>query len=124
MSKPWERQEKRLEQNLQAVGEARGTIASGRFWHSKGDVQVRNLLRVEAKTSGKQDTKGRKSITVKKEWLEKVEREALRAGRGELPVLAISFDESKDYFVIEDYHFINLLTELVQLREELEGAAD
>lgn len=119
MFKPaWERQEERIVRNLQQVDpRARATIASGRTPISKSDAEIPDLLRVEAKTSGARDGKGRKSISVKKEWLDKVEREAFNAGRGQIPVVAISFDESKDYYVIEDYYLYNLLKELVQLRE-------
>lgn len=122
MFKPaWERQEERIVRNLQQVDpRARATIASGRTPISKSDAEIQDLLRVEAKTSGARDGRGRKSISVKKEWLEKVAQEAFNAGRGQIPVVAISFDEGKDYYIIEDYHFYNLLMELVQLREVVE----
>lgn len=113
-------QEKRVAKSLQAVGDSNQTIASGRFWQDKADVRVKQMLLVECKTSGATDSKGRASFSIKKAWLDKVEVEAFRAGRGEIPCLAFSFDENKDYYVIEGYYFINMLKELQQLREEKE----
>lgn len=118
----WERQEVRIVEKLKQIDpRARATIASGRTPVSKSDAEIVDLLRVEVKTSGARDGRGRKSITIKKEWLEKIEAEALHAGRNQIPVLAISFNDDKDYFVVEDYHFYNILKELVQLREELKN---
>lgn len=118
------RQERRVADNLAVVGDSRQTIASGRLWFSKADVRVRDLLRVECKTSGATDTKGRQSFSIKKAWLEKVEAEAFRAGRGEIPCLVFSYDEDKDYFVLEDYYLINIMAELVQLRERVRELED
>ena len=53
----------------------------------KGDVRVKNVLRVEAKCTAK------KSFTVTREMVEKIERHALASG--ELPAIEIEFLDEK-----------------------------
>jgi Holliday junction resolvase len=105
------RQEGRITKSLKELGdEARRQMASGALWFAKSDV-VSTLFQIEAKTRAKAKSK---SITVQKEWLEKIAQEAFENKR--IPALAISFGDSRDYFVLEDRDFYALVEELIELR--------
>ncbi len=107
------RQEGRITKSLKQIGdEARTMMASGALWFAKSDV-VSKLFRFEVKTRAKA---GAKSITVKKEWLDKIEEEAIMSNQ--IPALAISFGGNKDYFILNDRDFYTLVEELIQLREK------
>jgi len=98
-------QEKRI---AKALG-GKQVIGSGATPFLKGDVIVDKLF-IEAKTKMEPS----KSISVKKEWLEKAKEQAL-ATRKEDYALAISFGDNKDYYIIED----TLMEDLYQSREKL-----
>ena len=98
-------QEKRV---AKAMG-GRQVIGSGATPFLKGDVVVDKLF-IEAKTKMEPS----KSISVKKEWLEKAKRQAL-AMRKEDYALVISMGDGKDYYVIED----QLMEDLYKSREAL-----
>lgn len=78
---------------------------SGATWFNKSDVVSKNF-RIEAKTR----TKPSKSITIKKEWLEKIEKEAFLTGK--TPALAFSFGDGKDYFILSDKDFYEIVERL------------
>lgn len=78
---------------------------SGAIWFNKSDVVSKNF-RIEAKTR----TKPSKSITIKKEWLEKIEKEAFLTGK--IPALAFSFGDGKDYFILSDKDFYEIVERL------------
>lgn len=78
---------------------------SGAIWFNKSDVVSKNF-RIEAKTR----TKPSKSITIKKEWLEKIEKEAFLTGK--TPTLAFSFGDGKDYFILSDKDFYEIIERL------------
>ncbi len=104
-------QEKRITRSLNEIKEAsRQQISSGSLWFAKGDVITSSFL-IEAKTKEKASS----SITVKKEWLDKIETEAFDVRK--IPALAFSFGTQTDYFVLKDKHFIALVEELKELRE-------
>lgn len=98
-------QEKRI---AKALG-GRQVIGSGSTPFLKGDVIVDKLF-IEAKTKMEPS----KSITVKKEWLEKAKEQSL-AMRKEDYAVAISFGDSKEYYIIED----TLMEDLYKSREAL-----
>lgn len=98
-------QEKRI---AKAIG-GRQVVGSGSTPFLKGDV-VAGKLFIEAKTKMEPS----KSISVKKEWLEKAKAQALST-RKEDYALAISFGEAKEYYLVED----NLFTDLYKAREAL-----
>lgn len=103
-------QEKRI---AKAMG-GKQVVGSGSTPFLKGDVIVDNLF-IEAKTKMEPS----KSITVKKEWLEKAKEQALATRKSEYAV-AISFGENKEYYIIED----TLMEELFKSRQalfEIEG---
>ncbi|AOQ24570.1 hypothetical protein MTAT_19130 [Moorella thermoacetica] len=53
---------------------------SGAVWYKPGDVVTPDIL-MEAKERGTVTAKGEKSISIKKDWLEKIERESWAAGK-------------------------------------------
>ena len=101
-----QKQERRITKSLQEIKEeARQTMNSGAIWFNKSDVVSKNF-RIEAKTR----TKPSKSITIKKEWLEKIEKEAFLTGK--TPALAFSFGDGKDYFILSDKDFYEIVERL------------
>lgn len=101
-----QKQEKRITKSLNEIKEeAKQTINSGALWFNKSDVVSKNF-RVEAKTK----TKPSKSMTIKKEWLEKIELEAFLTDK--IPVLAFSFGDGKDYFILSDKDFYEIVERL------------
>lgn len=103
-------QEKRI---AKALG-GRQVIGSGSTPFLKGDVVTSNLF-VEAKTKMEPS----KSISVKKQWLEKAQEQAY-SQRKEDYTVAISFGDGKDYYIIED----SLLEDLYKSREALRAVID
>ena len=91
-------QEKRI---AKAMG-GKQVIGSGSTPFLKGDVIAGNLF-IEAKTKMEPS----KSISVKKEWLEKAKEQALSTRKRDYAV-AISFGDNKDYYIIEDTHMEEL----------------
>lgn len=103
-------QEKRI---AKAMG-GKQVIGSGSTPFLKGDVIVDNLF-IEAKTKMEPS----KSISVKKEWIEKAKEQALATRKRDYAV-AISFGEPKEYYIIED----TLMEDLYKSRQvlfEIEG---
>jgi hypothetical protein len=98
-------QEKRI---AKAMG-GKQVIGSGATPFLKGDVIVDKLF-IEAKTKMEPS----KSISVKKEWLDKAKAQALSTRKSDYAI-AISFGDSKEYYIIED----TLMEELYKSREAL-----
>lgn len=103
-------QEKRI---AKAIG-GRQVIGSGSTPFFKGDVVAGKLL-IEAKTKMEPS----KSITVKKEWLEKAKEQAFSTGKEDYTV-AISFGDNKEYYIVED----DLFRDLYKAREALRAIVD
>ena len=103
-------QEKRI---AKAIG-GRQVVGSGSTPFLKGDV-VAGKLFIEAKTKMEPS----KSISVKKEWLEKAKAQAFST-RKEDYALAISFGDDKEYYLVED----NLFTDLYKAREALRAVIE
>jgi hypothetical protein len=103
-------QEKRI---AKAMG-GKQVIGSGATPFLKGDVIVDKLF-IEAKTKMEPS----KSISVKREWLEKAKEQAL-ATRKEDYALAISFGDNKEFYIIED----TLMEDLYKSREALRRVQD
>lgn len=98
-------QEKRI---AKALG-GKQVIGSGSTPFLKGDVIVDQLF-IEAKTKMVPS----QQITVKKEWLNKAKEQALSTRKRDYAV-AISFGDSKEYYIIED----TLMEELFKSRQVL-----
>lgn len=103
-------QEKRI---AKAMG-GRQVIGSGSTPFLKGDVIVDKLF-IEAKTKMEPS----KSISVKKEWLEKAKAQAI-ATRKEDYAVAVSFGDPKEFYIIED----SLMEDLYKSREALRAVID
>ena len=103
-------QEKRLAKNIGG----RQVIGSGSTPFLKGDVTTSDLF-IEAKTKATES----KSITVKKDWLEKAKKQSYSMRKRDYAI-AISFGDGKDYYVIED----TLMEELYKCRAALEAIID
>lgn len=103
MKKQSQRQEQRITRNLREIKEdARTTLNSGSIWFDKSDVVSKNF-RIEAKTKMKEC----KSVSIKREWLDKISNEAFETGK--LPALAFTFGDNQDYFVLDDKTFYKLV---------------
>lgn len=82
-----------------AVAKALGgvrTSNSGATPFTKGDVIVDNIL-IECKTKAKPT----QSISIRKEWIESLEEER-RGMRKEAAVLALSFGDGKNFYLINE----------------------
>lgn len=100
------KQEGRIAKSLRELRvAATQTIASGALWIAKSDV-ITKRFRIEAKTRAKASS----SMVVKKEWLDKISLEAFETGK--IPLLAFSFGNGKDYFIIEDKHLYEIISEI------------
>jgi hypothetical protein len=79
-------------------------------------------LKIEAKVGYNNLSKEVKSISLKKEWLDKVKEEAM--GNFSLPLLACKFDNVKSgvkYFMAVDFEtFFNLINYMVDLKREID----
>lgn len=97
------KQEKRIAQHLSESGElAKVQLASGALFNKKSDV-ITEFFRIEAKTKSKPS----KSIILKKEYFEKIHKEAIETGK--IPVLVFSFGDTQDYYILEEHDFLLML---------------
>lgn len=103
-------QEKRI---AKAMG-GRQVIGSGSTPFLKGDV-IAGKLFIEAKTRAKPS----KSISLKKEWIEKAKEQSYSTHKEDYAI-AVSFGDGKDYYVIED----TLMEDLYKSREALRTVLD
>lgn len=85
-------QESRTAKNL--GGQVQVSSGSGNF--RKGDVFTERCL-IDCKTSMKEV----KSVSVKKEWLEKI-REQCRGMRKQYPIIAFDFGDGDNYYIIDE----------------------
>lgn len=116
-----QKQERQIKTNLVSIyGNARTQPGSGNQATAPNDVVVVNIMHVECKTTSA------KSMTLKHSWIAGAKKLAMQFA---VPAyLAIRFNsiESRDYFVIDDGTFYNLLRiekEHTALVEELRQKA-
>lgn len=98
-----------------AVGGRRTPNSGATDFGGKSDVDIANLFNIECKTK----TNNSESISIKKEWLLKNRREATFDGN---PYSAIAFNfgpDSNNYYIIEEYLFLELIDHLKTLDEPL-----
>ena len=86
------KQENRVAKNLK--GKVNSNSGATGFY--KGDVMIDQFL-IECKTS----TKEVKSVSIKKEWLEKLNEEKFSMGKEQI-ALAFDFGDGKDWYVIPE----------------------
>ena len=98
---------KKQEDRVAKVVGGKVNANSGATSFFKGDVRTDHLL-VECKTS----TKEVKSVSIKKEWLEKLNEERFAMGK-QHSVLAFDFGDGKDYFII-DKRLMNMLLDTLE----------
>jgi hypothetical protein len=105
-------QEKRITKTLkQCQDKVRQTLSSGSRWFDKSDV-ISEDFRVEAKTKATPSSQ----ITLKKEWFTKIEEEAVDTHK--IPILAFSFGDKEDYFVLSAEDFIDLVQRIKDLENK------
>lgn len=92
------------EKYLAKILDGRVTPNSGGTKFSGGDVVVDPVL-IEAKTT----TTPKKSFSIKKEWIDKINEQAFEQGQSE-GILAFQFEPSgENYFVLDENQFIDYL---------------
>ncbi|MBO4542753.1 MAG: hypothetical protein J5725_06170 [Bacteroidales bacterium] len=94
--------------NVAQAIDGRRTPNSGATLFFKGDVVTRSFC-LECKTQ----TKEKKSFSIQKEWIQKLQEEAFSSGK---PNWAIAFnfggeDQSTNYYIINEYLFKKLVRE-------------
>lgn len=106
-NKPTRYYSTKQEKNIAEQFNGNRTKNSGATMFSKGDISLDNIL-VEAKTK----TTHSESISIKKEWIEKNEQEALFMGKP-YSVIAFNFgpDEENHYIISEE--MFNKLVECI-----------
>jgi hypothetical protein len=118
----------------QARDVARRQLASGALHFALGDMITEEELTAalaEYKERGSVDAKGAKQITIKKEWLDKLEEEARQMGR-DYYFLPFTFKGSNKDYVVLDYNiflsYIQTIQSLLEqnrlLAEQLKQGAD
>jgi hypothetical protein len=99
--------------------EARRQANSGAMWHAKGDIKLDHAL-MECKERGTRTSKGAKTISIPKEWLEKQEKEAFQEQR-DYWYLPFGYKGDEDIYLVKPYdHELELIFDLRQAREEIE----
>lgn len=107
--KPTRSYSKKQEDYVASKFSGKRTVNSGATPFQKGDVILDKCL-LECKTK----TTSSESMSIKKEWLEKNEKEALFMGK---PYSALAFNfgpNEKNYYIIDEYLFEMLLNAIEQ----------
>lgn len=101
------------------VEEAKRQPNSGAMWHSKGDIKLSHAL-MECKERGTTNARGEKQITIPKEWLDKMEKEAFQEAR-DFWYLPFGYKGSDDIYLIKPYdHEMQIINDLREARERIE----
>lgn len=97
-------QERGVVRDLNRMGfDASNTPASGAKWYAKSDAVVLDFLQIELKTV----VKPVDSFSIKKLWMEKVDKEAFSTSR--YPVLGFSYGYGPNYYVVERKYFDEIM---------------
>jgi hypothetical protein len=99
--------------------EAKRQANSGAMWHAKGDIKLEHAL-MECKERGTVNSKGEKTISIPKLWIDKQKKEAFQEQR---PFWYIPFGYKGDdgVYLIKDYnHEMEMIYELRKAHEEIE----
>lgn len=97
------KQEKRVAKDI--GGRVTSNSGATRFY--KGDINLDNML-IECKTK----TSPSKSVSIKKEWLDKLKEERFAMGKS-YSAIAFDFGDGEDYFII-DKKLMQLLVETIK----------
>lgn len=101
------------------------TPNSGATARAKGDEQIRGLINImeELKTKVTEQAPGKKSFTIKKEWLDKLNREAKAEGM-EFWYLKFAFNEHDQdvYIIVEEDVIMSMVATMVEDRKKANEA--
>ena len=96
--------------------EARRQTRSGAVWFMPGDVIDQTML-IECKERSTTDANGKSQITIKKEWLDKILKEA---DGNRYPALVFRYKNSEDIYFVQNFEILcDMAAEIKFLREEL-----
>lgn len=99
--------------------EARQVANSGAGWSQKGDVVLEHAL-LEIKHRGSVNSKGKATISIPKEWLDKQKKEAAYEGK-DFWYLPFAYKSDRNIYLIKDFeHEIQMVREMRELSEENE----
>ena len=98
----------------EAIGGSRTLNSGATMFGGKSDVAIPNLFSIECKTK----TSAAASISIKKDWIEKLKAEAL-FDHHPYQALAFNFGPDQDnYYIIDEYLFFELV-EYLKLKHNL-----
>ena len=103
-----DKQEKRTAKSLGGSVQ----ISSGSSLFLKGDVVLDNCL-IECKTS----TTEKKSFSIKKEWLDKIDEQAF-AMKKKYPILAFDFGDNENYYILNERTFKQFIDYLDEINKD------
>ena len=91
----------------------------------KGDEEIRGIINImeELKTKVKEQAPGKQSFTIKKEWLDKLNREAMAVNK-EFWYLKFSFQEYDNdvYIIVEEDIIMSMVKTMVEDRKAISEA--
>lgn len=91
----------------------------------KGDEEISGIIKImeELKTKVKEQAPGKQSFTIKKEWLEKLNREARQVNK-EFWYLKFCFHEFEDdvYIVVEEEIIMSMVKTMIEDRKAINKA--
>lgn len=104
---------KKYNRYMRRADEARETPNSGAIWTMPGDIYTEDAL-IECKQRGQITSRGEKQITITREMLLKIAKEA---GTTRIPLLAFGFKGHPDeVYMMGDF---NVFLELIQINKQL-----
>lgn len=114
-------QSNRIAADLSSAGDkAHRRAGSGSKWYAKGDA-ISSMFLVEAKDKAAPS----KTRTISKEVFDKLKMEAIEENK--IPLYVVGFGDGRDFYIMEDLEFIDLIRRLVDAETrlaELEGDDD
>jgi hypothetical protein len=100
--------------------EAKRQVNSGALWHSKGDIKLDHAL-LECKERGTVNSKGEKTISIPKEWLDKQAIEAVKERRNYWYV-PFRYKGSEDIYIVKPFdHELELIQRIRDLEEQVQA---
>jgi hypothetical protein len=111
----WKELEQYVADQLNAIPytpEARRQLRSGGIWFLPGDVDD-SVLIPECKEREEYTSKGEKSFTIKKDWIEKVYEEARLADK--FPSLVFRFKNDDKAYFIDDFEVLRDMVHLIKV---------
>lgn len=91
---------------------------SGALWHSPGDFASRDAL-FEAKERGTTTGRGEKTISISREWLEKIRLETIERTSKPYWFLPFGFKNDEKIYVATDFDIVLQLLDVIHDQEEI-----